>query len=90
MSQFVHRSSGLVADSFGLCDRGYLAEGRRADVTLIDLDTFQPVADFDNPIELATGIVHMFVNGRAAILDSEMTGDLAGTVIHRQALECGR
>ena len=90
MSQFVHRSSGLVADSFGLCDRGYLAEGRRADVTLIDLDTFQPVADFDTPIELATGVVHMFVNGRAAILDSEMTGDLAGTVIHRQALECGR
>ena len=90
MSKFVNRSSGMVADSFGLCDRGYLAEGRRADVTLIDLDTFQPVADFDNPIELATGIVHMFVTGRAAILDSEMTGDLAGTVIHRQALECGR
>lgn len=88
MAQFVHRSSGLVADSFGLCDRGYLAEGRRADVAVIDPETFRPVADFDNPTALATGVVHMLVNGRVAIADREMTNELAGVVIDRQALQC--
>ena len=88
MEQFVHRSSGMVADTFGLCDRGYLAEGRKADVVLIDLETFLPVADFENPTELATGVVHMFVNGQAAIADRAISGSLDGTVIHFQELAC--
>ena len=88
MERFVHRSSGLVADTFGLCDRGYLAEGRKADVTIIDLETFEPVADFQNPEELATGVVHILVNGQSAIVDRELTGSLNGTVIHRQEIQC--
>ena len=47
MEQFVHRSSGLVADSFSLCDRGFLQEGRKADLAVLQLEDFTPVADFD-------------------------------------------
>ena len=90
MPQFVHRSSGLVADTFGLCDRGYLAEGKRADIAILELDRFRPVADFENPTELATGVVHLLVNGQAAIRDGEITRRLAGEVIHRQNIECSQ
>ena len=90
MPQFVHRSSGLVADTFGLCDRGYLAEGKRADIAILELDRFRPVADFENPAELATGVVHLLVNGHAAIRDGEVTWRLAGQVIHRQNIECSQ
>ena len=90
MEKFVHRSSGLVADTFGLCDRGYLAEGRKADIAVLDLNTYRPVADFQNPTELATGVVHLFVNGAAAISDGEVTTGLSGELIHRQNLQCSQ
>ncbi len=88
MEKFVHRSSGLVADSFYLCDRGYLAEGRKADIAIIDLDTYQPVADFENPTRLATGVSYLIVNGMPAISDGKLTGTLSGEVIDRQHPSC--
>jgi N-acyl-D-aspartate/D-glutamate deacylase len=88
MAQFVYRSTGLVADSFSLCDRGYLAVGRKADVAIIDVETFRPLADFENPVRLATGVVHLLVNGVPVISDRALTGQLPGTVIDRQNLEC--
>jgi N-acyl-D-aspartate/D-glutamate deacylase len=90
MQQFVYRSSGLVADSFFLCDRGYLLEGRKADIAIIDLDRFLPVADFENPTRLATGVSHLIVNGIRSIADGKLTNELAGVVIDRRNLDCPR
>lgn len=89
MERFVHRSSGLVADSFYLCDRGYLAAGRKADIAILDLESFRPVADFDNPTALATGVVHLLVNGQSAVDAGAPTAALPGEVIDRQNLQCG-
>ena len=89
MQQFVHRSAGLVADTFSLCDRGYLREGRIADIAVIDLDNFVPVADFENPTELSTGVTYLLVNGDLVIESGEFTGKLSGTVVDRQKLDCG-
>jgi N-acyl-D-aspartate/D-glutamate deacylase len=88
MEKFVYRSSGLVADFFNLCDRGYLAPGRRADIAIIDTESYLPVADFENPTQLSTGVTHLLVNGVPAIRDGEPTNTLAGTVIDRQNPAC--
>lgn len=88
IERFVERSSGLVADSLRICNRGYLKEGRVADIVVIDLETYEPVADFENPTELATGVVHSIVNGAFAIEDRRLTGELPGRVINRQSLDC--
>ena len=88
LSYFVYRSAGMVADSFYLCDRGYLRPGLIADIAIIDLDNFRPIADFRNPTELSTGITELLVNGKLAITDGQYAGDLHGTVINRQQLEC--
>ena len=88
IQQFVHRSAGLAADTFSLCDRGYLREGRKADIVVVDFDRFIPVADFQNPTELSTGVVNMLVNGTAVIRDGEYTGELPGQVVDLQALDC--
>lgn len=90
MEKYVHRSSGLVADTFNLCDRGYLQEGRKADIVVIDTDTFRPVADFEKPTELSTGVSHMLVNGVPAIAAGQPTSSLAGEVINRQSLVCNQ
>ena len=88
--QFVHRSSGLVADSFRLCDRGYLREGRNADIAIIDLEQFEPMADFENPTELARGVRFLIVNGVLAVDDGAATGELAGHIIDFQNLDCNQ
>jgi N-acyl-D-aspartate/D-glutamate deacylase len=90
MERFVYRSSALVADSFYLCDRGHLREGYIADIAIIDLENFRPVADFQNPTELSTGVTEMLVNGELAIADGELTGALPGVVIDRQNLVCAQ
>ena len=89
VERFVYRSSGLVADTFNLCDRGYLEEGRKADVVVLDINNYLPLADFENPTTLSSGVVHALVNGAAVISNGEQTGALPGVVIHRQQLECG-
>lgn len=86
--RFVHRSSGLVADAFYLCDRGYLEPGRKADIAILNLANYRPISDFENPTELSTGVTHLLVNGRAAITDGQYAGTLPGSVIDRQNLDC--
>jgi N-acyl-D-aspartate/D-glutamate deacylase len=88
MEYYVHRSSGLVADSFYLCDRGYIKEGLKADIAIIDLENFRPVADFQKPTELATGVTDMLINGRMVIINSTLTGTLPGEIVDRQNLSC--
>lgn len=88
MERFVYRSSGLVADSFYLCDRGYLREGYSADIVIINLENYRPVADFQHPTELSTGVTEMLVNGELVIAGGELTGALPGVVIDRQNLTC--
>ncbi len=82
---FFYRSSGLVADNFNLCGRGYLKAGYAADVLVIDPKDFAAKADFQSPEELSDGVVHLFVNGQPAILDSELQDDLSGEFVPRCA-----
>ena len=83
LPSFVHRSTGLVADTFGLCRRGYLRKDLAADVIVIDPDTFAPRADFQNPEELSDGVLYAFVNGEAAIDDGVLTGQRPGRALRR-------
>jgi len=88
LERFVHRSSGLVADFFSLCDRGYLREGLKADIAVIDLDKFLPYANFEHPTELSSGVSYLLVNGELALKKGERTDTLSGVVIDRQDLNC--
>lgn len=80
---FIYRSSGLVADTFGLCGRGYLKPRYAADIAIIDPDKFAPKADFQNPEEIAEGVVHLFVNGRETITKGQINHELSGNVLKR-------
>lgn len=80
---FFYRSSGLVADSFGLCKRGYLKVGYKADIVILDPETFAPKADFQNPAELSEGVTYLWVNGQLAISENKAQSALAGQVLKR-------
>ncbi|MCH9694191.1 MAG: amidohydrolase family protein [Gammaproteobacteria bacterium] len=81
-AQFVHRSSGLVADTFRLCDRGYLRDGYVADIAIIDIDNYKALASYEQPTEHSTGVTDLLVNGKLAIHNNGL-GALAGQTIRK-------
>ncbi len=80
---FFYKSSGLVADTFGLCDRGYLREGYKADIAIIDLENFEAMADFQKADALSTGVQYLFVNGTPVISEGSSQAELPGKVVKR-------
>ena len=83
LQDFIYRSTGLTADTFKLCDRGYIKADKYADIVIFDPDEFGPVADFVNPRELSVGVKYLLVNGGLVIDGSELTGELFGRGLTR-------
>ena len=79
--EFVHRSSGLTADTFGIAKRGYLRPGYFADVSIIDPDRYEPAADFQHWNKLTAGVDYLFVNGALTLDRGVLSDDLGGRVL---------
>ena len=81
---FVHRSSGFTADTFGLSERGYLRDGYFADIAIIDPDNFRARADYLQWDRLSTGVAHLWVNGQQSIADGVPLNTLTGRTLSPQ------
>lgn len=79
----VHKMTGLTAATFGLTDRGVIREGAFADLTLFDADRVAEAATFAKPIQAATGIHTVIVNGEAVWRDGAPTGARPGQRLGR-------
>jgi N-acyl-D-amino-acid deacylase len=77
----VRRLTALPADNLKLHRRGMLRPGHYADVVVFDPARIQDHATFDRPHQLATGVVHVFVNGTQVLRDGEHTGAKPGRVV---------
>jgi N-acyl-D-amino-acid deacylase len=80
----VRSMTSLPAQVFRLPDRGVLRGGAMADVVVFDLERVRSPATYTDPHQLSEGMVHVWVNGRAAVRDGEFTGVMAGRVLTRQ------
>ena len=79
----IRKMTGLPATTIGMVDRGFLAPGMAADLTVFDPETVIDHATFENPTVPSTGIRHVLVNGRFALRDGSPTGARAGQVLVR-------
>lgn len=84
LAAFIRSSTGLVADTYGLADRGYLRHGYFADVLVFDPARYRPQATYLSPRMLSAGVAALFVNGELAVEEAEVTGALAGRVLLRK------
>ena len=75
--------TGLTAQVFGLTDRGRIAPGCKADLTLFDARTIRDRADWAAPTEPAEGIAHVLVNGTTVWTDGQSTGARPGQAVRR-------
>src|SRR5690625_1636365 len=83
LEQAVHKMTGLPAAMIGMVDRGLLAAGMAADVTVFDPETIIDHATFDEPRQYAEGVQHVLVGGQFALRDGELTGTRVGSALRR-------
>ena len=81
LQEGVRRMTGLPATNLEIDRRGILKAGNYADVAIFDPEAIQDHATYEQPHQLATGMVHVLVNGEIALLDGTHTGAMPGRVV---------
>jgi N-acyl-D-amino-acid deacylase len=83
LAEAIRRLTSLPATNLGIADRGALRPGAFADVVVFDPATIAAHATYEKPLQYATGVVHVFVNGTQILRDGEHTGAKPGRVVRR-------
>ena len=84
LAEAVHKMTGLSASQLGLANRGTLARGMKADITVFDPGAIRDLATFEEPHQLSVGVEYLLVNGDLVLDEGAHTGSLPGRVIRRR------
>jgi N-acyl-D-amino-acid deacylase len=85
VEEAVRKITALPADVLSLRDRGRLARGAFADIVIFDPAIFQDHATYAKPMQYATGVTDVFVNGKLALKNGEPTGAPTGRAVRGRA-----
>jgi N-acyl-D-amino-acid deacylase len=85
VEEAVRKVTSLPADVLSLADRGRLKAGAFADVVIFDPKTVQDHSTYAKPMQYATGVSDVFINGKLALKDGEPTGVATGRVLRGRA-----
>lgn len=83
LSEAIRRMTSLPAETLGIRNRGSLEPGAFADVVIFDPNTIAATSTYEKPMQYATGVVDVFVNGVQVLRDGEHTGAKPGQVVRR-------
>jgi N-acyl-D-amino-acid deacylase len=78
MEEAIRKFTSLAAQTVRLKDRGVLAPGNYADVTVFNPDTVSDVATFEDPNRTSRGIEYVWVNGVLSVEHDKATGNIGG------------
>jgi N-acyl-D-amino-acid deacylase len=81
VEEAVARLTARAARRIGLGDRGRICEGLRADLVLLDPQSFIDNATYDHPTRRPAGVVGVWVAGRAVWRDGAPTTAHPGDVV---------
>jgi N-acyl-D-amino-acid deacylase len=81
LTEAIRRLTSLPAANLRIERRGSLHAGYFADIVVFDPDEVQDHAEFDQPHQYSTGVVHVLVNGVQVLADGEHTGATPGRVV---------
>lgn len=77
----IHKLSKVAANSLHLSKYGELKVGKNADVLVFDPATIADHATYEKPIQYATGMIHVFVNGKQVLKDGQHTNAKPGKFV---------
>jgi len=85
VQEAVRKITSLPADVLSLTDRGRLRAGAFADIVIFDPNTIQDHSTYAKPMQYATGVTDVFINGQLALKDGEPTGASTGRFLRGRA-----
>ncbi|HEV2284850.1 MAG TPA: D-aminoacylase [Steroidobacteraceae bacterium] len=85
VQEAVRKLTSLPADVLSLSGRGRLRAGNYADVVVFDPAKIQDHATYRRPMQYATGVSDVFINGQLALRDGAPTGAHSGRVLRGRA-----
>src|SRR6202044_1897289 len=85
VEEAVRKLTSMPADVLSLTDRGRLRQGAFADVVIFDPKTFQDHSTYAKPMQYATGVTDVFINGELSLRDGEPPGNLPGRILRGRA-----
>ena len=77
----IKKLSKVAATSLHLSKYGELKVGKNADILVFDPNTISDHATYEKPIQYATGMIHVFVNGKQVLKDGEHTNAKPGKFV---------
>ncbi|HEX2723489.1 MAG TPA: amidohydrolase family protein [Gemmatimonadaceae bacterium] len=77
----IRKMTSLAMQRVGIHDRGLLKPGMYADITVFDPATIIDNATFEQPQQVATGVMYVIVNGVAVLDGGKVTGALPGRAL---------
>lgn len=81
LAEAIRRLTSLPAENLKLAKRGRLRPGHFADVVVFDPDTITDHASYEQPLQLATGVSEVIVNGTLVLRHGEHTGAMPGRFV---------
>lgn len=81
LAQTIHKMTGMPAIKIGLHNRGVIAAGNYADITVFDPKAITDKATYTKPFQYAKGIKSVIVNGHIVFDGKQLTGKLPGKVL---------
>ena len=80
----IRKITSYPADMLGLRDRGRIVQGSHADLVLLNPNEVKENATFENPRQLSSGTVKVWVNGQIVLEEGKITEAKPGRVLRRQ------
>ena len=81
--EVIRRMTGMTAERLGVKNRGRIADGFVADLTLVNPETVSDRATYAAPTELSDGIERVIVSGKTVYADKKLTGAYPGRILRR-------
>ncbi len=77
----IRSQTSLPAQIMNWNDRGWIREGYKADIVVLDLKNIKTKTSISNPHQYSEGVQYLFINGQLVIDKGKWNGNLTGKVL---------
>ncbi|MGB8952357.1 MAG: D-aminoacylase [Candidatus Aminicenantales bacterium] len=81
LAHVIRSQTSLPAQIMNWNDRGWIKEGYKADIVLLDLNKMKIKTSISNPHQYSEGVVYLWINGTLVIDNGQWNGKLPGKVL---------
>jgi len=81
LEEAVKKMTSMPANKFNLEGRGTIEKGKVADLAVFDAEKISDKATVEDPYQYSEGISDVIVNGKFAVREGKLTGEMGGELI---------